>query len=212
LAQGNTSAPLYHQQGDRSGIPGGKNVGGFSFPPLQFGVGALEILLSAGMSPKSFVDSILKFAKRGQRTLIKEADAKVMQVADELIQNAGQFEMAKGLQEMQTIMPFELGQKFTANLAGKFQAHKIFERQAIEKFEVATEGLSKDAIKKAVDEVAKKYPAIILSDAEHTVINTKLAAAWKANPNMTKEQLREIYKIVYKDNPHWMDAIASYFR
>jgi hypothetical protein len=60
--------------------------------------------------------------------------------------------------------------------------------------------------------VAKKYPAIILSDAEHTVINTKLAAAWKANPNMTKEQLREIYKIVYKDNPHWMDAIASYFR
>jgi hypothetical protein len=33
LTQGNTSAPLYHPQGNRSGIPGGKNVGGFSPDP-----------------------------------------------------------------------------------------------------------------------------------------------------------------------------------
>jgi hypothetical protein len=67
--------------------------------------------------------------------------------------------------------------------------------------------------------VAKKYPSIILTDAEHTVINAKLAAAWKAQRAMakgralTKADLREIYKAVYQENhPQWLDAIESYLR
>jgi hypothetical protein len=106
-----------------------------------------------------------------------------------------------------------MASKFTANLAGKFQAHKIFERQAIKHFmRKENPALSEAALDKAVDEVAKTYPSIILTDAQHTVINTKLAAAWKANEEMTKEELRAIYKIVYQENLHWMDAIESYLR
>ena len=220
LAQMDTSGQLKDPLGNRSGIPGGKNVGGFSFPLLQAGVSTLQILTSVGMSPKSFIDDIIKIGKKGQRAIIKEADAKVMQVADDLIKNHGQFEMAKGLQEMQTIMPYALGEKFTAKLGGKFQAHKIFERQAIKEFMVAKKGLSEEAIEKAVDEVAKKYPSIILSDAEHKVINANLAAAWTAQKaklkpgvKLSKADLREIYTAVYKaDHPHWLDAIESYLR
>ncbi len=188
-------------------------MGGFSFPLLQAGVATLQILTSVGMSPKSFIDDIIKIGKKGQRTFIKEADAKMMKVADELIQSAGQFEMAKGLQEMQTIMPYALGEKFTAKLGGKFQAHKIFERRAIKEImRKQNPALSEKALDKAVDEVAKTYPSIILADADHTPISKALAAAWKANPTMTKEELREIYKVVYKKYPHWMDAIESYWR
>ena len=216
LAQADTSGQLKNPNGHRNGIPGGKNVGGFSFPPLQAGVAILQILSSAGLSPKSFVDDIVKFAKRGQRTLIKEADAKMMQVADDLIKSTSQYEMAKGLQEMETIMPFELGQKFTASLGGKFQAHKIFERRAIKHFmKKQRPGLSDEALEKAVDEVAKKYPSIILTKEEHDIISNALAAQWRAVPNpenITKEQLREIYKNVYKAKPHWLEAIESYLR
>ena len=60
--------------------------------------------------------------------------------------------------------------------------------------------------------MAKTYPSIILTDALHTPISNKLAAAWKANPTMSKEELRAIYKIVYKEYPHWMDAIEIYLR
>jgi hypothetical protein len=34
----------------------------------------------------------------------------------------------------------------------------------------------------------------------------------KANEDMTKEKLRAIYKIVYQDNSHWLEAIESYLR
>ena len=212
LAQGDTSGNLKDPNGDRNGIPGGKNVGGFSFPPLQAGVGLLQILTSAGLSPKSFIDDIVKYSKQGQRTLIKEADTKMMAVADELLKKHSPYEMAQGLQEMQTIMPFELGQKFTAELGGKFQAHKIFERRAIKKFMEADKTLSKEAVEKAVDEMAKKYPSVILTDAEHQQISNALAAAWNANPNMSKAELREIYKVVYKKHPEWLEAIESYLR
>ena len=106
-----------------------------------------------------------------------------------------------------------MGQKFTAGLESKFQAHKIFERRAIKHFmKKQNPALSEEALEKAVEAVAKKYPAIILTDAEHKVISAKLAAAWRANPEMTKEQLRKIYKEVYEKNPHWLEAIESYLR
>jgi hypothetical protein len=200
LSQMDTSGDPKDPKGSRHGIPGGKNVGGFSFPLLQAGVATLQILTSVGLSPKKFIDDIVQFAKRGQRTLIKEADAKVMQVADELIKNAGQYEMAKGLQEMQTIMPFELGQKFTANLGGKFQAHKIFEKRALKLLNGR--------------EDFEKLPSVILTEAEHKEISVALEAAWReVKPqNMTKAKLREIYQDVYKKHPEWLEAIDSFLR
>jgi len=197
LAQGDTSGNLKDPNGDRSGIPGGKNVGGFSFPPLQAGVALLQILSSAGMSPKSFIDDVLKFSKRGQRTLIKEADEKMLTVADELIAKHGRYEMAKGLEEMQTIMPYAMGEKFTKELGGKFQAHKIFEKKAFERFKM---------------EGVEKAPCVILTDETHKEVTRLLEAAWKKNPGMTKAELREVYKGVYRNHPEWLEAIESYLR
>ena len=97
-------------------------------------------------------------------------------------------------------MPYELGEKFTKDLGGKFQAHKIFEKQALEK-----------VLKRSDFE---KLPSVILTDAEHKEISAKLAAAWaKVKPEpMTLERLREIYKDVYKKHPEWLEAIDSYLR
>ncbi|HMY17223.1 MAG TPA: hypothetical protein PKA58_12955, partial [Polyangium sp.] len=110
------------------------------------------------------------------------------------------YEMAQGLQEMQTIMPYELGEKFTKDLGGKFQAHKIFEKQALEK-----------VLKRSDFE---KLPSVILTDKEHQAISVALEAEWRkvGKGRMTIEKLRQIYKDVYKDHPHWLDAIESYLR
>lgn len=200
LAQGDTSGNLKDPNGHRSGIPGGKNVGGFSFPPLQAGVALLQILSSAGMTPKSFIDDVVKFGKHGQRTLIKEADEKIVKVADELIAKHGRYEMAKGLQEMQTIIPYAMGEKFTKDLGGKFQAHKIFEKRALKEL------LGRDDF--------DKLPSVILTDKEHQAISAALDAEWRkvGKDKMTLEKLRRIYKDVYKDYPHWLEAIESYLR
>jgi hypothetical protein len=198
LASGDASGKTDHAQGNRYGATTGQNVGGFSFPPLQAGYALLQILSATGTNAKSFVDDIIQNAKRGQRSLIKEADEKMLKVADELIGSHGRYEMAHGLQEMGTIMPYELGGKFTEKLGGKFQAHKIFEKRAFKRFNM--EGVD-------------KAPCVILTDTKHKEISTKLAAAWKGNEtNMTKEQLRKIYQDVYKDFPHWLEAIEPYFR
>ena len=147
--------------------------------------------------------------------IVKELNADALKLADDLVKDYGQYVMAEALRKQQVIMPYGMASKFTANLAGKFQAHKIFERRAIEEvMKKQNPALSKAALDKAVDEVAKTYPSIILTDAKHTEISNALNAAWKkvGKENMTKEKLREIYKKVYEETPHWMDAIESYLR
>ena len=86
-----------------------------------------------------------------------------LKLADELINKFGQYEMAKGLEEMQTIVPYALGEKFTKGLGGKFQAHKIFERRAFEDVLKMDEKALKDAVDNA--------PTIILTDARHAEIS-----------------------------------------
>lgn len=199
LASGDVSGQVDHPDGNRHGATTGQNVGGFSFPPLQAGYALLQILSATGTNAKSFVDDIINNAKRGQRTWIKEVNKDVLDAADELIKKHTPYPMAKGLQEMGTIMPYELGAKFTKGLGSKLQAHKIFEKRALEHLHG----------RKDFD----KLPSVILTDAEHKVISDKLAIAWRGQENtMTKEQLREIYKAVYAAHPEWLLAIESYLR
>jgi hypothetical protein len=201
LATGNTTGSLKNPNGSRHGTPGGQNVGGFSFPPLQAGVAIIEILTSAGLTPKKFIEKVGEFAARGQRTVINEVNQTTIKLADELIHTYSQAEMAESLRRMQTIVPYAIGEKFTQGLGGKFQAHKIFERQAFK--ELRMEGV-------------ENAPSIILTDARHTEINNALAAAWKRarvgkTKNLELPDLWEIYKDVYKDEPHWLEAIKHYF-
>jgi hypothetical protein len=133
---------------------------------------ALQILTAVGLSPKAFVEKIAAATKGGQRVIINEADKAALQMADELIEKAGQYEVAKGLQEISAVMPFGLGQKFTAGLESKFQAHKIFEKQAFDHFpEIFPKKELKDAIAKA--------PSVILTDVEHQAITKELNKFWR---------------------------------
>ena len=213
LATGDTSAPATTADGSRHGMPGGKNVGGFSFPALQAGVGLVSIVIGVGMKPQEFIKKVIEKTAIGKPVIVKQLNADALKLADDMIKDYGQDVMAEALRKQKVIMPYGMASKFTAKLEGKFQAHKIFEKQAIKKFmREQNPALSEAALDKAVDEVAKTYPSIILAEAKHTEISTKLAAAWKANKAMTKKELRAVYKIVYQENPHWMDAIESYLR
>jgi hypothetical protein len=196
LAQGNTSAPLNQAGGHRNGMPGGTNVGGWSFPPLQAGVAAVQIISAIGLKPKDLVKAISEATKKGQRVIIKEVDKEALKMVDELIANTSQYEVAQGFQQVGTIMPYTMGQKVTAKLGQTFQAHKILERRAFERFDIP-----------GVD----KAPCVILTDKEHGVISTALKKAWDAKPNMSKAELHEVYKDVYKAFPHWLEAIEPYF-
>jgi hypothetical protein len=215
LATTDTSAPATTADGSRHGMPGGKNVGGFSFPALQAGVGLVSIVIGVGMKPQEFIKKVIEKTGLGKPVIVKELNADALKLADDFIKDYGQYVMAESLRKQQVIMPFKMAQKFTEKLESKFQAHKIFERRAIKEFmRRQNPALSEAALDKAVNEVAKTYPSIILSDAEHTEISKALAAAWDkvGKNNMTKEKLREIYKDVYKKEPHWLEAIESYLR
>jgi len=206
LAQGNTSGSLNQSGGHRNGMPGGQNIGGFSFPLLQAGVATFQVISAVGLKPKDFIDIVNAASKKGQRTIIEKADKAALDMADDLIKNHGQYQMAQGLEEVQTIMPYEMASKFTKDLGNKFQAHKIFERQALKR--------SKDS-----DAGFEKLPSVILTKEEHKEITDALAQAWtkygpknKSDP-VTVDQLRKIYNAAYKSKyPHWLEIIEKQLR
>ena len=212
LATADTSAPATTANGSRYGMPGGRNVGGFSFPALQAGVGLASIVIGVGMKPQDFIKKVVEKTGLGKPVIVKELNADALKLADDMIKDYGEYVMAESIRKQKIIMPYGMAQKFTANLDNAFQAHKIFERQAL-----------KDVLKykgKALDEAVEKAPAIILTKEQHKVITDALAKAWKeqvakaakVQGELTKENLREIYKKVYAANPHWLEAIESYLR
>ncbi len=198
LATANTSGSLKNANGSRSGMPGGTNVGGFSFPPLQAGVAIIQVLSSIGLTPAKFINKVAEFAAKGQRTVINEVNQTTIKLADELIHDHGQFVMAESLRKAETILPYSIGEKFTKNLGGKLQAHKIFERRAFKILQM---------------EGVEKAPSIILTDKEHQKISAALDAQWEIVKPKTKADFQKIYKSVYEqDYPHWLAAIESYLR
>ncbi len=210
VASMDTSGNAKHPEGDRHGMVNGTNVGGWSFPALQAGLSAIQIITAVGVPSKEFVLKIYTATKGGQRVIINEADKAALKMADELIKEAGQYELAKAFQEISAVLPFKLGQKFTAGLESKFQAHKIFEKQAFEKFPNI---FGRKGANQGFEEAIEKAPSVILTDAEHKAITKELNDFWtkirKAPPPpaQLKKELVAKYQDVYKDHPHWMQAI-----
>ena len=214
LVNMDTSGDPKNPQGDRHGMVNGTNVGGWSFPALQLGLSAIQVITAVGVPSKEFVEKIAAATKGGQRVIINGTDKATLKMADELVEKAGQYEVAKGLQEISAVLPFKLGQKFTAGLESKFQAHKIFEKQAFEHFK---DILGKDGLNEAIE----KAPSVILTDAEHQVITKKLNDFWRdvakqrriaKEYKVSQKDLRELYQRVYRDQPHWLQAIEHLLR
>jgi hypothetical protein len=179
---------------------------------------ALSKCLRANQRDAIQFDCLQKIAaatKRGQRVIINEVDNSALKMVDDLIAEAGgRAELAQGFQQVGSVMPFSMGQKVTQGLESKFQAHKIFEKQAFDYFK-ATLGPDK----KALDAAIAKAPSVVLTDAEHTVITTKLNKFWSGvrnhkpeyTPHEVKKMLIEKYQEVYKDHPHWLQSIQHLF-
>lgn len=167
-----------------------------------------QIISAVGLKPKDLVDKIAAATKRGQRVIINEVDKDALKMVDQLIKDTSQYELAKGFQEVGSVMPFSMGQKVTKGLESKFQAHKPFEAQAFEHYKTI---FGPD--KKALDAAIAKAPSVILTDAEHQVITNKLNAFWRdvakgeIPEGEVKKKLLETYQKVYKDHPHWLQSI-----
>ena len=213
VANMDTSGNPKHPEGDRHGMVNGTNVGGWSFPALQFGLSAIQVITAVGVPSKEFVLKIFTATKGGQRVIINGTDKAALQMADELIKEAGQYELAKGFQEISAVLPFKLGQKFTAGLESKFQAHKIFEKQAFKHY---PQVFGKEGFKEGFEEAIEKAPSVILTDAEHEVITNALNGFWreakKEKRIVSQKELRALYQKVYKAHPHWLQAIEHLLR
>ena len=93
-----------------------------------------------------------------------------------------------------TIGEYAVMKQFTTGLNGTMQAHHIVERRFAGMLKIA----DTDTI-----------PSVLLTEAEHKAITATLAQ--EAKSITTKGELWKAYQKVYKDHPHWLEAIAKYF-
>ena len=102
---------------------------------------------------------------------------------------------AEALAQNSAVMPYKIAAKFTAGHKGAYQAHHIIEQQWVGKY-----------IKGNVD----KMPAVILDRATHERLTAELAAETPRIRDITT--LWAAYQKVYRGHPHWLTAIAPYFK
>lgn len=84
--------------------------------------------------------------------------------------------------------------KDTKGFKGLIQAHHIIEKRFLSLF-----GLNK-----------LKSPAVILEKSIHQNLTKELIQRLPKNTTLTKEQILETYKDVYKGYPEWLNEINKY--
>jgi hypothetical protein len=191
-------ADLNRPDGKKSGVPIGQNPDGPDHPLIQ-------AVVSLAQFPKAIQAPARAFMRKVNRSIAKKTTAVIAanELSEEVagaLANAGKplgaDAMAQALRNAGTIGPYARWAQFTAGSGGKLQAHHILEKQWFKEG-----GLFKGD--------PDLVPSVILSDAEHKVINGKLAS-WRPKIH-TLDDLWAAYKDVYKNNPAWLDAIKSYF-
>ena len=187
----NTKRP----DGQRHGIPSGKNVTGPNSPAVQAAVSALmvaAVALSAGAG--GFKKKLIAALKKGEPLAYKEMADLGTDAAEELAKKYG-YKITQALHVNGAIGPYSVMRKFTDNLGGRYQAHHILEEQMIRKFKLGKPELG---------------PSVILTDAEHMVVTAKLAQ--RTVHAKTTQYLWQAYEGVYKAHPpHWLESIKPYF-
>ena len=201
LSSGDTSGSLADPNGSRYGVPNGTSVDGFNFLWLQIVYGTMESVSSPIKSSKGFVKTIADAWKKKARLWIPKPDHLPMEVVDDLLKTHGK-SMAPSMHQLKTIMPYSRALEFTKEWRGVYQAHHILEVDMIGKFKMGS---------------AEHAPAIILKKEEHQQFTNALnaaRAAWRPpyrGAKFGKDDLWKIYQTVYRDHPHWLEAIKSYF-
>ncbi len=206
VLSGDTSGNLKDPNGQRYGIPSGKNPNGPNSFFLQFMASTFMFLPKAVKSGTQLIKKIAAAAKKNAILIIARPDFLPKPIVQGLVKRYGE-EMAGSLAKMQTIMPHSRASMFTEGWRHLYQSHHILEKAMAKKtFNVTN-----------LDDL----PAIILTEVEHKAITKKLndvrneilkKAQKKLNEPLSEAELWELYQKAYgKDHPVWIESIRSYF-
>lgn len=206
VLSGDTSGNLKDPNGQRYGIPSGKNPNGPNSFFLQFMASTFMFLPKAVKSGTELAKKIAAAANKNAILIIARPDFLPKPIVQGLVKRYGD-QMAGSLAKMQTIMPYSRASMFTEGWQYLYQSHHILE-----------EAMAKKTFKFTnLDDL----PAIVLTDLEHKAITKKLNDARKEILQRAKKDLKaplseaelwELYQKVYgKEHPLWLESIRSYF-
>ena len=192
---------IHDKDGHKFGVPGGKNPDGIKSAAAQAIAGTVAVaavLITAGGADKKLFDALSKKAPlilSGGGKAAEEAAEKIIEAAVAKHGAHAVEDLAAAMAKNGTIGEYSVMAKFTKGLGARWQAHHILEVKMAQEFlEI-----------KATD----RLPAVILSDAEHKLITSRLAA--RRASVKSAEELWQVYLEVYKNNPTWLAAIRRYF-
>ncbi|MDC3958781.1 hypothetical protein [Polyangium jinanense] len=195
MVDGNLNEDTKQADGKRSGIIGGQNPDGFDNPVAQT-VASLIALSAAGKAEaRAFFKKLRQAAKNKTRLVLTEAD--LSEDMAKLLSNSKVGPaIADTLHSLGAIGPYKLMGKFTKGRGGQWEAHHIFETAKMRDF-----GFD-----------PKDGPCVLLTKEQHIAIGKQLREATKRLPeDLKKSDVWKMYQKVYKDSPHWLKAIESYF-
>jgi hypothetical protein len=190
---------LHRPDGKKFGIVGGHNADGPDNPATQVIAAVIQLAPAAAAQVEQFMKKAEQAIAKKTPLVVNSVNELGEEAAEALAKEHGAA-IAKALAEKGAIGPYKLWQKFTAGLGGQWQAHHILEQQWFRMWG-----------KKLGD--PNLGPSVILTNAEHNAITTKLQVEFgklgKRSP--TLDEIWQVYQKVYKDCPHWLDAVKSYF-
>ncbi|MDI1483515.1 hypothetical protein [Polyangium sp. y55x31] len=196
MVDGNLNEDTKRADGKRFGVIDGKNPDGFDNPVAQT-VASLIVLSAAGRAEaRAFFKKLHQAAKNKTRLVLTETD--LSEKTAELLSNSKVGPaIADALHSVGAIGPYKIMGKFTKGRGGQWEAHHIFETARMTR-------LGFDP---------KDGPCVLLTREEHIAMGKKLreAATELLTDPKNKAQIRQMYQRVYKDRPHWLKAIESYF-
>ncbi|MFO0589952.1 MAG: hypothetical protein U0441_20590, partial [Polyangiaceae bacterium] len=190
------------KDGDKYGIPGGKNPDGIKSATAQAIAGTVAIaavVITAGGADKKLLDTLSN--KAAPPVILAGGGKAAEEAAEKIIEKAvaqggahAMEDLAGAMAQRGVIGEYSVMAKFTKGLGARWQAHHILEVKFAKLFNLG-----------ATD----RLPAVILSEAEHKAFTAKLA---KATAGVEDPKLLwEAYKKVYAGKDTWLKAIESYF-
>lgn len=140
---------------------------------------------------KAFIQAIRFGKKRVSRTLSVEAAESLAKKFDK-----GRPVIAAEMNKRGVIGPFNSFSVFTRGHGGAYQAHHIIEQSVL----------------KHLGHDVQKAPSIILTTGQHSPISTALAKKIPKDEleHMTKKEILDSYRKVYKGMPEWIAEVERY--
>ena len=146
--------------------------------------------ISPNAEGKAFIQAI-RSGQRVSRTLSVEAAESLAKKFDK-----GTPIIATEMNKRGIIGPFDSFSVFTRGHGGAYQAHHIIEQSVL----------------KHLGHDLQKAPSIILTAGQHSPISTALAEKIPKGDleHMTKKEILDLYRKVYKGMPEWIAEVERY--